>query len=274
MTHRTPYTSTLAQALRLGIGLGVTLNTVLIGLGLFLVPTTLTASDDSIVGVGAAIGILFVYGLAGLLGVWATDRANTQVLRLGVLFGLFVGAVFALEIVLEYVILPADNTGMGLLEYGAVLLLLLVAGVLGAYQTRHIRFGILTAIWSALIGLLIWFSTLFIVHYAFLGTPQQTQVLAAEGTFEDFRRSGMTDLPAFVMQDLLGGGFFHLLLGPIVATVLGAVGGLIGKGLTQLRPSRGQQQPGTVDEEGSHGYGRRAAPALRNRHVGRSGQPG
>jgi len=66
-------------------------------------------------------------------------------------------------------------------------------------------------------------------YYAFMGTARQQQVLAAEQVFEDFKRSGMTDLWAFVMLDYLGGVFFHLLLGLIAAVLLGATGAVIGK---------------------------------------------
>ena len=45
------------------------------------------------------------------------------------------------------------------------------------------------------------------------------------------------------MQDFFGAGFYHLLLGPIVAVILGGLGGLVGKALT-WRP--GSKQPAPV----------------------------
>jgi hypothetical protein len=39
----------------------------------------------------------------------------------------------------------------------------------------------------------------------------------------------MTDLRAFIIQDYLGGGFFHSLLAPLLAFPLGATGGLVAK---------------------------------------------
>jgi hypothetical protein len=44
----------------------------------------------------------------------------------------------------------------------------------------------------------------------------------------------MTDFNTFIMEDLLGAGFFHLLLGPILAAILGILGGLLGQGLTKI----------------------------------------
>ena len=68
-----------------------------------------------------------------------------------------------------------------------------------------------------------------------MGTARQEQVLAADQVFEDFKQSGMTDLRAFVMQDYLGGVFFHLLLGLVVAGILGMVGALVAKLLIRQR---------------------------------------
>jgi hypothetical protein len=38
----------------------------------------------------------------------------------------------------------------------------------------------------------------------------------------------MTDFNAFIVQDFWGAGFFHLLLSPIIASILGSIGGLFG----------------------------------------------
>jgi hypothetical protein len=38
----------------------------------------------------------------------------------------------------------------------------------------------------------------------------------------------------FMMEDFLGAGFFHLLLGPLVAAALAGIGGLAVKGFARL----------------------------------------
>ncbi|MFI5896181.1 hypothetical protein ACIA5D_39380 [Actinoplanes sp. NPDC051513] len=48
------------------------------------------------------------------------------------------------------------------------------------------------------------------------------RVWRAEGIYDDFARSGMSDLPAFVLQDFWGAGFFHLLAGLVLAAVFGS----------------------------------------------------
>jgi hypothetical protein len=47
----------------------------------------------------------------------------------------------------------------------------------------------------------------------------------------------MSDFNAFIMEDFLGATFFHLLLGPLLASLLGLLGGLTGKGIRWLRRS-------------------------------------
>jgi hypothetical protein len=39
---------------------------------------------------------------------------------------------------------------------------------------------------------------------------------------------------AFIIEDFLGAGFFHLLLGPLIAVFLASAGALLGKGLARL----------------------------------------
>ena len=58
----------------------------------------------------------------------------------------------------------------------------------------------------------------------FIGSPALDRVLRAEGAYDDFHRSGMTDLKAFVLQDLFGAGPFHPLAGLLLATACGSIG--------------------------------------------------
>jgi len=64
------------------------------------------------------------------------------------------------------------------------------------------------------------------VFYAYEGTSAQTAVLIAEGDPEDFLRSGMSDYRTFLIEDLFGATFYHLLLGPIIAAFVGLASSL------------------------------------------------
>ena len=74
--------------------------------------------------------------------------------------------------------------------------------------------GPLAALGAALISTLLWYSVLLAVTYLMKGTPQQTAVFRAEGNLDDFARSGSANFEAWLVQDFLGAGFYHLLLGP------------------------------------------------------------
>jgi asparagine N-glycosylation enzyme membrane subunit Stt3 len=88
---------------------------------------------------------------------------------------------------------------------------------------------------TAIIGSLIWYIAVLVSFYLFFGTDSQARVFRAEGEYEDFRRSGMADFSTFVMEDFFGAGFFHLLLGPVLAAMLASAGGLLGVGLRRFR---------------------------------------
>jgi hypothetical protein len=77
-----------------------------------------------------------------------------------------------------------------------------------------------------LLGVLVAFG---LVSYGLVRFPH-TSVLSLAG-------AGIISLlsPTFIMEDFLGGGFFHLLLGPLIAGILASAGGIVGKGLARLR---------------------------------------
>lgn len=212
------------------------MDAALVGLGLILTPTTLTASRQGWLGLAAALAMLAVYGALGVWGSRTVERKNPRILPIAVRFGLGIGSIFVVEMLFEYAVLPSSkgNERLAYLEFGGMFLCLFLAGLKGGQATGRLWQGLLTAIWSTMIGSLIWGASLLSTYYAFMGTARQEQVLAADQVFEDFKRSGMTDLRAFVMQDYLGGVFFHLLLGLIVAGILGTIGALVANLLARL----------------------------------------
>ena len=212
----------LQRSLWVGLLLGFTL----VMLGWILIPMTNPIS---------ILGACLVLGIYGLLNAWVLPRLNAKVLRGAVTFGLLAGLIFVAEILLEYALLPQDNTKWGLIEFGIVFFLYFLAGLWTSYRTQRLASGTLAAVSSAMLSALIWLIAILSVFYLFRGTPQQAQVFVAEGNYADFANSGMADFNAFIFEDFLGAGFFHLLLGPILASLLGTIGGLIGKGGLKAR---------------------------------------
>jgi hypothetical protein len=194
-------------------------------------------------GLGGSIAVLILYGLLAWFWLPRLLRRDGQSLLWSQRLGLAAGAVFAIEILLEYILLPADNSRWGLVEFGLVFALYLAAAVAAAWQTRRFSRGLVSALWAALAASLIWLAAVLLITYLFHGTDRQTLLFQAEGNFADFQRSGMSDFEAFILSDFYGAAFYHLLLvGPLAAGVLGSLGAGLSVGLQTLaqrmRPSR------------------------------------
>lgn len=183
-----------------------------------------------------ADGILVLgYGLLFRFWIPVLESRQPEVFRIGTWAGLLIGLIFVVEIVLEYILLPENNSTMGLIEYGSVLALFTLIGIGLVYRSNRLRSGVNASIFSALIGSLIWIIAVLSIFHLFHGTTQQTAVFRAEGNFEDFASSGSTDFDAFIMQDFWGAIFFHSILLPVFSIIFGFTGGLIGKSLVWIR---------------------------------------
>ena len=199
---------------------GVVIAVGLVLLGWALIPAT---SPVSVAGVCA---ILIIYGA---VFYFLLPRVSPDVAKWARLFGLLAGAVFAAEVLLEYALLPENNTSWGIAEFGLVFALYFFSSFWAAYRSHRLGTGVLTAVLSAMVSSLLWLIVVLAVFYVFRGSDRQAQVFLSEGNYEDFTRSRMASIETFIMEDFLGGAFFHLLLGPAIAALLGLLGGAIGK---------------------------------------------
>ena len=237
--------SALPNYLQKSLLLCVLVAMTLVIAGRFLVPAI------SVVSTIAPLTILLAYGaMAALCPSWLHHR-HPDILRRGIIFGLLAGAVFAGEIVLEYILLPTDNSRYGRIEFGAVFLLYFASALIAALRSRSLKNAVLTSVVSAFIASLVWVITVLAVFYLFRGSPPQALVSRAEGDYDDFARSGMSNFDAFIMEDFMGATFFHLLLGLIVAAVLGALGGLVGKAIARIQKWRASPKAAVTLRNGS-----------------------
>ncbi len=218
-----------ARAVRRVMLIGVVLNMALVVYGAIHFPSAWHTGPE---GVGAGIGILTLYGLTAFFGAPATERLDPAILRLALRFGAAVGGMFAISMLCEYVV-PHDekqNVQLAYTTFGLFFFSLLAAGAVGALVTERLGFGVLTSVWAALMASLCWFILLLTYYFAFLHTPQEARFLEIDQVLADhqrhLQRGGTQDLRAFIYNDLMGGGFFHSLLAPLLAVPLGALGGL------------------------------------------------
>lgn len=225
----------MIRNVRLTLLIGVALSILLILFGVQTTPGAGFFQLDNIARIAPAFAILGVYALIAILAPERMNCRSPLILSNGVLFGILAGAVFAGEVLLEYILLPQDNTNMGLVEFALVFVLFLLCGMWTGLATRRFSTAILAAAWSALVASLIWFISVMAVYYAFRGSLQQVQVFQAEGNYFDFQRSGMANFDLFILQDFFGACFFHLLLDPIAAVLLGSIGAGFALALGRLK---------------------------------------
>jgi len=224
------------KLVRNGITLGVAANTLLVCIGILIHPASISGSGGLLSLLGPVL-ILASYFVVGRRADHAPSACAELATLVGARFGFAAGFVFASEILLEYLILPDTRTNirLGWIEYGTAFLLFGLAGLWTSYRTGLAVEGVRAAFWSAIIASLIWLAVLLLATYAFWGTARQEQVFRAEGNYEDFVRSGMHDFLSFTLQDLRGASFFHLLLAPAIAAVIGLAAGGLGSALRRIR---------------------------------------
>jgi hypothetical protein len=215
-------------SVRLGMILGAAVTIALVVLSVIRAPALTIRSPATQRSLAGAIGIAVLYGT---IGWYAPDRRglrDPRVLGPGVSCGLVSGGVFAISMLCEYLV-PHDerqNVILALSTFGIFLGLLLGAGFVATLKTHRLASSPLAAVWAGLIASQLWFILLLSIYHAFQGTPQEARFLEVDQVIADFRRSGAADLRTFIFEDYMGGGFFHSLLGPLMAVPLGSLGGL------------------------------------------------
>jgi hypothetical protein len=195
----------------------------------------ISTSGVNLISVAGATLILLIYALIGLRGLPLLESFQPPLAQLVLGFGLLGGLIFAVEIALEYILLPADNSLFGLLEFGLIFFCYFLAGLLAFLRTRRWRSALTVAAATSMLASLLWVVAILLTFYLFRHTPAQEMVFRAEGNFDDFARSGMSNFDVFVMEDFFGATFFHLLLAPFAAALLGALALIPGQLWVKLR---------------------------------------
>jgi hypothetical protein len=172
--------------------------------------------------------------LFGIIIIWSWHRLSPEARFWGVRLGGVASLILCGEVLLEYIILPIDNSKYGLIEYGLFLLILIISGALAYRENRSLLHSTQAGLLTGLISSLIWFGVLLLVMNWFWGSSRQAQVFMSEGEGYDFIQSGMASFTTFVVQDYFGAGFFHIILGAILGVFLGFIGGLFGR-ITQSK---------------------------------------
>lgn len=229
MTHDRevqPTRTTIPAIYLSGIGLIV----LKVASDLLAYPAALTGEEPQ------ALIALVLLGFALLLYGWIAsgrphlDSASMPIaLRLGITLGLLCGTAWVLELGIANLNLldPAHDRLVQVLYFGTTatgMLLPALAALLTARQTRQVRAGIVAGLRCGTLGGLL----IFLAY-----TAMATLLLRAgqhdPQTLREFQRSGLSDLPTFMVGDYLAAMIAHLWIGLITGVVGGAVGGLFGQ---------------------------------------------
>src|SRR5690349_8985165 len=188
------------------------------------------------------IVLLAVYAAAVIVVGRFLPGDRRRVLRVAGTVGLLLGVLELVNISVETFAGLAGSANLATtapLILGPFLVWSVVAGW-AARATRSAGLGLLAAVWCAMVTMVIGVTYGFVLALATPGTLAHN--LAGD---PDYRRSGWTDVKAFVLANTFDNGFTHLLGGLIVASVVGLIGSLIG---TRLRHPRRTQ----LDERPDH----------------------
>ncbi len=234
-----PGNAPLARIVCSGMVLGAMLTIGLIISSVVRLPSIRSGSRGVLVSISAGIGIATVYGMIGWFGIRLRGFRDPRILRQGVRFGLTAGIVFAVSMLGEYLIPHGEheNVILAIATFGLFFVLLLAAGLFATLESNRLASGPLAAVWAALIASQLWFLLLLAIYHAFVGTAQEARFLEVDQVIADFQRHGARDLRTFIFEDYMGGGFFHSLLGPLLAVPLGLLGGLVARSI-QIAKSR------------------------------------
>lgn len=167
--------------------------------------------------------ILLVYAIGIICLAKAKDNLWASMSRIATVFGLVTGAIELINLGLEN-LAPTVASGPGV-SIGFMLLVFVLWGVgasRSARSSKSVRAGILTAIASAGICMLIAVAGGFVVEL--LVAPPNAALVS---TWAEFKRSGWTDPYAFGLANALDSGFTHLLIAPVVALIFGGGASLL-----------------------------------------------
>ncbi len=222
--------------LRRGILATVLLDVALVG-GLALRYRPFLAQPDAARYLLEPLILLLLYAAFGVWLGTLRDAAHRIALKVGGALGLLTGALWIINLTVETF---TDLTGrVGLLATAPFLLggfaLWGVAGAAAAWRAYNVRLGLLAALISATLCVLLTVTYGFLLPY--IALPLLERTLAGD---PDYLRSGWADLRAFTIANTFDAGFSHLLLAPLIAALVGGLGGALARGwLALVAASRG-----------------------------------
>jgi hypothetical protein len=178
----------------------------------------------------ATVGMQVAVACLALAGPLAFQHHGTSI-RLAFVGGALFAVAYDGILLSDFFTQISLDVNIWLLFVGAASL----TGFIAGYQSRRFSQGVITAIWTLVIGTAIWSSGLMIMNYVCWGTHQWYDFWLKDGAIDDFSRSGSSNLNVFLLQDMQGALFFHPLLSVLLGALCGLVTSSVAQGVLSLR---------------------------------------
>jgi hypothetical protein len=214
-----------ARWLRLAFLVAIAVNFFLMALRLVISPAFF-AMPGSVGYVVEPAVLLVAYAAGGLVLLDKRSRAIRSAVSIATRIGVMTGVLWIIDLAVEtFATLPSLPAA---LISGAFFLTAFLLWGLAAFraarQTRIFGLGLVAAVWSAMLTVLV------TVAFGFLLMNVALPHLASQEVSDpDFLRSHWNDVTLFAIANTLGAGFSHLLEAPIIAFVFGIVGSGFGR---------------------------------------------
>jgi len=212
---------------------------LLLGLRVWLYPEVLSAPHGGGSALGSVVGLaifVVVYTLVAvvLLRAGASSVERSAALRRATLLGAVVGGCALVAIAVDT--LAGPESTLSLIVWPLVMLAALIGWGLASLLTTRAggswRLGVVVALWSGMVSALV--AAAAEVASTLLALPQLAQ---NELSNPDYLYWGQSDIQSYAIASAFALGMMGLILAPIVASVVGGVGGWLGRtdGLVAVR---------------------------------------
>jgi len=205
-------------ALRISMMAAVALTLVAIGIRVLNDPRLLTLPGSTTL-IGGTVLLLLCYGVAMVRP--SNDRNWPLRLHFATLLGAVAGFIQVIHLLVER-FSSFSGPRSGIITLAFMLATFLLWGFVGYRAREHgLSLGVscLAAVWSAMVTM-----TIAVLAGTLLELYIAPIPLEEMRAWAEFQRSGWNDLAAFSIANILDEASTHLIVGPVVACLFGALG--------------------------------------------------
>ncbi len=228
----------LSASIRWFFAISLTMVVLKVSADLLAFPGVVSATSmQALIYLGLFVVALLLY--AGFALLWVRDTAAQAIaLQQGTVWGCICGAAWMIELSVANLgwMVPQLGWLFGLLYAGSASLGFLLPGMAGlwaAWQARQLRVGIEAGALCGMLAGLVMFLSYSALSVLLLQVGQHDPQIVRE-----FQRSGITNLPTYIVVDYLAAMIAHLWIGLLTGVGFGMLGSGLGIGFAHIERDR------------------------------------